>query len=149
MLITAISYSITVATLPEPTVLPPSRSDLVISRNLYVTVFAVLWLILWVFYLLFLLFPEESIKNVSRFFVHLSHNIAWSKNNVNEQFLQNFGYDTYFANRDTRFYVSQRTVVFAFGASTVIHIQVKAYTKDNRVYLYSYHSHFLHAWTCM
>ena len=34
-------------------------------RNLIVTVFAVFWLILWVFYLLFSLFPGESIKNVS------------------------------------------------------------------------------------
>lgn len=35
-------YSITVATRPEPTVRPPSRSDLVIFRNLFVTDFAVL-----------------------------------------------------------------------------------------------------------
>ena len=51
-----------VATLPEPTVLPPSRSDLVVFRNLFVTVFAVLWLILWVFYLLFYLFPGELLQ---------------------------------------------------------------------------------------
>ena len=35
-------YLIIVATRPEPTVLPPSRSDLVVFRNLFVTVFAVL-----------------------------------------------------------------------------------------------------------
>ena len=35
-------YSMMVATRPEPTVLPPSRSDLVVFRNLYVTIFAVL-----------------------------------------------------------------------------------------------------------
>ena len=55
-------YSMIVATRPEPTVLPPSRSDLVIFRNLFVTVFAVLWLILWVFYLLFYLFPGEMLQ---------------------------------------------------------------------------------------
>ena len=48
-----------VATLPEPTVLPPSRSDGVVFRNLFVTDFAVFYLILWIFYLLFLLFPGE------------------------------------------------------------------------------------------
>ena len=31
-------YSMMVATRPEPTVLPPSRSDLVVFRNLFVTV---------------------------------------------------------------------------------------------------------------
>ena len=51
-----------VATRPEPTVLPPSRSDLVVFRNLFVTVFAVLWLILWAFYLLFILFLGEMLQ---------------------------------------------------------------------------------------
>lgn len=91
-------------------------------RNLIVTVFAVFWLILWVFYLLFSLFPGESIKNVSRFFVHLSHNIAWAKNNVNRHFLQNFGYDTYFANRDTRFgWCDTRFYVSACAGNTFLH----------------------------
>ena len=36
------NYSMIVATRPEPTVLPPSRSDLVVFRNLFVTDFAVL-----------------------------------------------------------------------------------------------------------
>jgi hypothetical protein len=51
-----------VATRPDSTVRPPSRSVLVVSRNLFVTVFAVLQLILWVFHLLFYLFPEEMLQ---------------------------------------------------------------------------------------
>lgn len=35
-------YSMIVATRPEPTVLPPSRSDLSVFRNLFVSVFAIL-----------------------------------------------------------------------------------------------------------
>ena len=35
-------YSMMVATRPEPTVLPPSRSDLSVFRNLFVSVFAIL-----------------------------------------------------------------------------------------------------------
>nr|DAP00111.1 MAG TPA: hypothetical protein [Caudoviricetes sp.] len=35
-------YSMIVATRPEPTVLPPSRSDSAVFRSLFVTVFAVL-----------------------------------------------------------------------------------------------------------
>ena len=46
----------------RPAVLPPSRSDLIVFKNLFVTVFAVFWLILWVFYLLFLLFPGEMLQ---------------------------------------------------------------------------------------
>ena len=88
-----------VATRPEPTVLPPSRSDLVAFRNLFVTVFAVLWLILWVFYLLFYLFPGEMLqiritdfgKNLNNFcpcpndtiFVHLGDIVTWTNRNVN------------------------------------------------------------------
>lgn len=45
-----------VATLPDPTVLPPSRSDLTLFRNLFVTVFVVLRLILWY------LFPREMLQ---------------------------------------------------------------------------------------
>ena len=36
------AYSMIIATRPEPTVVPPSRSDLAVFRNLFVTVFAVL-----------------------------------------------------------------------------------------------------------
>ena len=50
-----------VATRPDPTVRPPSRSVLVVSRNLFVMIFAVLRLILWIFYLLFYLFPGEML----------------------------------------------------------------------------------------
>lgn len=52
-------YSMMLATRPEPTVRPPSRSVGVVFRNLFVTDFAVFYLILWIFYLLFLLFPGE------------------------------------------------------------------------------------------
>ena len=54
-----VNYSMIVATRTEPTVRPPSRSDGVVFRNLFVTDFAVFYLILWIFYLLFLLFPGE------------------------------------------------------------------------------------------
>ena len=91
-------------------------------------------------------------------FVHLPHNIAWAKNNVNRHFLQKFRYDTYFANRDTRFsgcdtrfYVSRclflqngtQCVPFLIRRNTsVIHIQVKVHTEGDCVYLYSNLSHF-------
>ena len=39
-----------------------SRSDLVVFRNLFVTVFAILWRVFAVFYLLFLLFPGEMLQ---------------------------------------------------------------------------------------
>ena len=61
-------------------------------RNLIVTVFAVLWLILWVFYLLFSLFPGECIKNVSRIFATIRPpkiNITWPNSYVNQDFYKN------------------------------------------------------------
>lgn len=98
------NYSMIVATQPEPTVRPPSRSVGVAFRNLFVTVFAVFCPILWLFYLLFMLFPMKSSRFVSRnrgnilcitpslfvlerhHFVHLWNSIAWSKRKVNQEF---------------------------------------------------------------
>ena len=60
-----------VATRPDPTVPPPSRSDLVVFRSLFITVFAVLRLILWVFYLLFLLFPGEMLQIRITLVIHI------------------------------------------------------------------------------
>ncbi len=59
-------YSMIVATLPEPTILPPSRSDLAVSRNLFVTVFAVCDSFYGYFTYYFYFFRGKCCKFVSR-----------------------------------------------------------------------------------
>ena len=64
----------------------------------------------------------DSYHGFLPFSVHLSNNIAWAKNYVNRQFLQIFGYDTYFANRDTRFgECDTRFYVSACAGNTFLH----------------------------
>lgn len=80
-----------VATLPEPTVLPPSRSDLAVFRNLFVTVF--FRFVTHFMGILPIIFAfsggsvADSYHDNPLFSVHLCNNIAWAKMNVNGKFI--------------------------------------------------------------